>query len=71
VNVSLVFDSENVQFAVGVSSKCHRIKEKGTVPKLTKAKSLFVGVGGLRIFPKKSSHIEKAQRIYLYINKSL
>ena len=49
---ALVFVSENVQVAAGVSSKCHRIKEKGTVPKLSKAKSLFVG-WGLEKFPQK------------------
>jgi len=53
-----------VQDVAVVSSKCHRSKEKTTV---TKAKSLFVG--GLEIFPKKSSHGENAQTIYLYINK--
>ena len=36
-----------------MSKKCRRSKEKGTA---TNAKSLFVG--GLEIFPKKSSHGE-------------
>ena len=55
-----------MQGVAEVSSKCRRSKEKGTV---TKARSLFVG--RLEIFPKKSSHRENAQIIYLYINKGL
>ena len=56
--------SEHVQGDAEVSSRCHRSKEKGTV---TRAKSLFVG--GLEIFPKKSSDRENAQTIrFIFIS---
>ena len=64
----LFFASEHVQGVAEVSTKCHRevkenIKEKGTVTK----SQIFV-CGGLEFFPKKFSHRENAQTIYLYIN---